>query len=423
VETAEEIAQERPVPIDPNLDFIRALSRQGGDTYKKCMQCGTCSVTCDLSPDADPFPRKELAWAVWGMKDRLLADPDVWLCHQCNDCSERCPRGAKPGNVMAAVRQEGVLHYAFPRFLGRWVNRPQWIPLLLGIPAALLALALAAKVPIENALGLAREAGERIHYTYSSVFPHWMLNTLFGFFSLLVLLAILIGVARLWRAMKRGVPPERIAPPAKGLVASILSTVRSVFTHEKFDQCTRARPRSWSHAFIFFGFLGLTLVTLWVITARYNPLIQDDFIYPFAFLNPWKLLANAGGAAIVAGCLLMARDRLRDRADIGMGTYFDWALLAKIFLVVVTGFVTEVLHFLRLEPHRHIAYFVHLVFVFAVLMYLPYSKLAHLAYRTTAMVFAEYTGRELATVRSGADAGPLRGREEKDDAESSTAAP
>jgi quinone-modifying oxidoreductase subunit QmoC len=62
-------------------------------------------------------------------------------------------------------------------------------------------------------------------------------------------------------------------------------------------------------------------------------------------------------------------------------------------IVVFTGFATEALHYIRLEPHRHLAYFVHLVFVFALLIYLPYSKLAHLAYRTVALVMAEYFGR------------------------------
>ena len=68
-----------------------------------------------------------------------------------------------------------------------------------------------------------------------------------------------------------------------------------------------------------------------------------------------------------------------------------------LLLVVCTGFFTEVLHYLRLEPHRHIIYFAHLVFVCALLLYLPYSKFAHLIYRTTAMVYAEYTGREMGT--------------------------
>ena len=58
-----------------------------------------------------------------------------------------------------------------------------------------------------------------------------------------------------------------------------------------------------------------------------------------------------------------------------------------------TGFVSEGMHYLRLVPHRHVAYFVHLVLAFAVLVYLPYSKFAHLLYRAVAMVYAEYTGR------------------------------
>ena len=46
----------KPVLIEPDLDFIRTLSKQGGDLFKKCMQCGTCSATCEISPDLEPFP-------------------------------------------------------------------------------------------------------------------------------------------------------------------------------------------------------------------------------------------------------------------------------------------------------------------------------------------------------------------------------
>ena len=383
----------KSVLIEPDLDFIRTLSKQVEASYKKCMQCGTCSATCSLSPDREPFPRKEMVWAAWGMKDRLLTDPDVWLCFQCNDCSISCPRGARPGDVLAAIRRESVRHYAVPSFLGVLVLQPKYFPLKLLMPTLLLGLAALLKNPIANALGIVQDTGPRIAYSYSSMFPHWLLNSFFLFFSALVLLAAMAGVVRFWRALKNAHDREGTFTPIKGLAPSIGSTLKSILLHDKFALCTANQWRHLSHMGVLFGFLALSLVTLWVITSGINPLIRGDFIYPFSFWNPWKMLANLGGLAIFIGCILMIYDRLRDLEQVGAGTYFDWSFILTLLVVVVTGFFTELLHYFRMEPHRHVVYFIHLVFVFGLLMYLPYSKFAHLLYRATAMVFAEYTGR------------------------------
>ena len=384
----------QPIWIEPDMDFIRAVGKRTGVDFKKCIQCGTCSGTCTISPDRQSFPCKEMSWVAWGMKDRLLKDPDIWLCYQCNDCSIRCPRGARPGYVLGAVRQECVEHYAFPRFFGRWVNQPQCIPLLLGIPAALLALALILVDPMESALGISREVSEKIVFTYSSVFPHWLLNSLFGLILLLVISASTAGAVRFWRAICRSAMSNGAVVPAKSLFASIVATAKSIFSHEKFASCEKSSSRFWSHLCVFFGFLALCLVTIWVITASVNPLIRDNFIYPFSFWSPWKILANVGGLALLTGCLLMIQDRFRNSEKSGIGSYFDWAFITILVVVVLSGFATEVLHYVRLEPHRHVAYFAHLVVVSMLLMYLPYSKFAHIIYRTIALVHAEYTGRD-----------------------------
>ena len=89
----------------------------------------------------------------------------------------------------------------------------------------------------------------------------------------------------------------------------------------------------------------------------------------------------------------MIRDRLRENTQFGSGSYFDWAFITMLFAVVMSGFITEVLHYVRLEPHRHIIYFVHLIFAGTLILYLPYSKFAHMVYRTVALVYAESRGR------------------------------
>ena len=85
-------------------------------------------------------------------------------------------------------------------------------------------------------------------------------------------------------------------------------------------------------------------------------------------------------------------------------TAFDWIFVGLLLSVTVTGLATEILRFAA-EPAAHGAggaglaktalavYFVHLVLVFQLLVYLPYSKFAHIVYRTVAMVYAEYSGR------------------------------
>jgi ferredoxin len=126
--------------VEPDLQFIKQVKAYGGDTLKKCFQCATCSVVCNLSPEERPFPRKEMIWTQWGLKDRLAQDPDIWLCHHCNDCSKYCPRGAKPGDVLSALRHMAILNHAFPRFVAQMVGDPRFLPVVFAIPVILLLL-------------------------------------------------------------------------------------------------------------------------------------------------------------------------------------------------------------------------------------------------------------------------------------------
>ena len=105
------------INVQPDRQFIASLKEAGGDALKKCYQCATCSVACPLSTDGSPFPRREMIYAQWGLKDKLVNNPNVFLCHQCGDCTAMCPRGARPGDVMGAVRAYVYAELGWPKFL------------------------------------------------------------------------------------------------------------------------------------------------------------------------------------------------------------------------------------------------------------------------------------------------------------------
>ena len=380
--------------IKPDLKFVQEIIASGGGSLKRCYQCATCSVQCSLSPEKDPFPRKEMIKAQWGMREELLASPDVWLCHQCGDCSAYCPRGARPSDVLAAIRRLAIVHYAFPGFWARWVNQPKFLPFLILIPTMLLVLAMVAIDPIKNSFGFGKQVGGQIVYASTTLFPHWFLNIFFLSISTLSFAAVFVGAVRFWRAMKAA---DGDRAPVKGIVASAAAALRKILTHDSFASCTTERTRLFSHMCVFLGFAALSVVTIWVISIPINPLLGEELVYPFNFWNPLKIIANIGGGALILGCVLMIWRRAEQDAA---STYFDWVFILTLLTVGVTGFMTEVLHYARVDDLRYPVYFAHLVFIIMLIAYLPYSKFGHVIYRTAALIYAEYSGRSGGDIKS-----------------------
>ena len=392
-----------PYLVKPDTDFLHRILDAGGEDLKKCFQCGTCSVVCELSGGASPFPRKEMIWTQWGLKDRLVADPDVWRCHQCNDCSTRCPRGARPGDVLAAVRAQSVQHYAVPRFLSSWANQVKCLPLMLLIPAVLLGLALVVRDRLARSLPLGDHPG-----FYAGFFPHWLLIGFFSFFTGLTFLAAVVGGVRFWRAMKAADESSGRNTPVLGFVPSVMGALKSIFSHEKFSKCQSQASRRLSHLLAFYGFVALFVVTIWAVIDLYlMPSLGVSSMYPFNLLHPMKIVANVGCVLLIFGCVKAIADRTSSKADSSASTSFDWIFIWLLLSVAVTGLLTEILRFAADPGERAVStakrtgleytaltvYFVHLVLVFDLLVYLPYSKFAHILYRTIALVYAEHSGR------------------------------
>jgi quinone-modifying oxidoreductase subunit QmoC len=226
---------------------------------------------------------------------------------------------------------------------------------------------------------------------FSKFIPILYVETIFVAAMALAVAAAVGGGVRYWGAMRGQAPGGREGPwPV------LAPTLGAILRHRKFAEC-RARPAGArathkehlgpAHRWVFYGFLGLVATTTSVGIG----------IYAFGYLTPWplwhpvKILGNASGLAVIGAVLVFAYRRLADGARAGKSTYGDWLFLGVLLLTTLTGFLCELLRLAQTPRLAYPTYVVHLVLVFVLLVYIPYSKFAHLAYRTTALVFAATT--------------------------------
>ena len=370
----------------PDIDFIHAVKAAGGGSLKNCYQCATCSVVCALSPEEKPFPRKEMLWAGWGLKDRLISDPDVWLCHQCNDCSINCSRGAKPGDVLAAIRSYVFENCAFPKFMGKALADKNALFWLFLIPIILLG----GMLYLIHGSSFGLDAAE-VHY--HEFFPHQYLEPLFIAGNILIFTFAFIGLYRFWNSMNH--------PAAKSgrlkFIPAFISTIIEFILHRNFFDCEANKSRSWGHILVFGGFIGAFITTGFVILF----LLGNNFFnipahisHPvFEFPHPVKVLGLLSGFSMMAGGIILMLRRWLKKESVGMNTYVDWLFLTMIFLTALTGMLTYFARQVGISSLAYIVYFVHLVIVFFLLWYAPYSKFAHMFYRTLAITWAKGSRR------------------------------
>lgn len=360
--------------ITPDIKFKRELGKLSGSPLNQCMQCGNCSAVCSLAPEDRPFPRKEMIWSGWGLKDKLMGNVDIWLCHQCGDCSSHCPRDVKPADVISALRQKTYQHYARPGFLSRMLNDPALLPVAIAIPVAviiaILSLAGTFKIP----------EGE---VDYSAFFPHAWLNSTFSALTLLFYGLAIRGINSFWKDMKKQTPP----PAGTGKRLPVIKVLGEILSHSNFTGCGSNQRRTLAHMGVFLGFALLILVTLYAIWASLS------HKYPLPLDNPFKIAGNVASLMIYAGLGIMVFERLTNREVFGRSGYSDWLLLIAIGLLTLSGSLVQMARFGNWAMAYHL-YFFHLVAVWFVIMYLPFTKLGHVFYRTAALLYARSIGRK-----------------------------
>jgi len=385
--------------VTPDIQFIDDIINNGGDTLKKCFQCATCSVACPISPEDSPFPRKEMIAAQWGLKDKLLANGDIWLCHECGDCSTLCPRGARPGDVLSTVRSLAIAEYATPKFLSNAVNDGKKLPFLIGIPAIWFALMAFITMTmgdtmtkIFHGIGLEWSHGGHDVLAHASFVSTWFVDVTFVPLSIFATIVFALGLKRFVKDIHENAVLEGKTDKKdfniKEFIEAIIRIIPSILKHEKFSECEENRDRATAHMMVLYSFIGLAFVTGVFCVVLYLFHIPG----PYSQINPVKWIANVSGMALLIGSGMMLKNRLSKEDQVS--TFKDWYLISLVFALALTGLLSEMT---RLAGYTYLTYFIyylHLIAIFNFFAFLPYSKMAHIVYRVTALGYAEYGNRK-----------------------------
>jgi len=361
-------ADEKPMPLD-------ALIEDAQRVLRVCNACRYCEGYCAMFP---------------AMARRLeFTENDIHylgnLCHNCGSCLYACqfsPPHEFQVNVprlMARVRGETYRRYAWPGFLGRlYDNNGVAVSLISAFSIALLFWIAGALSNPERFFAAHSDA----QGSFYALMPHDLMVVMFGGVSIFVLIALLVGFFRFWPYMGEDLADFFKKPLAEGL--------HDAFTLKNLggggEGCTypteqKSFARRIFHHFTFYGFM-LCFAATSVATVYHYAL---DYPAPYPYLSLPVILGTVGGIGLLigpAGLLWIKAKRdpeLAYRAQDGM----DAGLLVLLFMVSLTGLGLMIW---RETGAMGTWLAVHLGFVLALFLTMPYGKFVHGMYRLMALV-------------------------------------
>lgn len=336
-----------------------------------CNACRYCEGYCAV------FPAMELRRAFSEGDLAYLAN----LCHDCRACYHACqyapphPFGVNLPRTFADLRAETFAEYAWPAMLGSAFRRNGTVVALV-VAAALATVLIALVAPVSPGTLYRAHIGAGAFY---AVVPLGVMVAVGGITFAFALAALAAGAVRFWRDTGGGAPAMRPAWRALGDVLALRNLGGGGHGCNDIDEAFSQARRRLHHA-MFYGFLLCFAAT--TVAFCYDLL---GWPAPYRFRSAPVLLGTAGGCSLLIGTVgsfvikFLADPAPRAKQLLGM----DTALLLLLALVAASGLL---LLALRATAAMGVLLAVHLAFVLALFLVLPWGKFVHAAYRTAALL-------------------------------------
>ena len=365
------------VLVQPDASLIREIIAMGGSDLKKCYQCGTCAVSCDLSAEDVSFPRRQMLAAQWGLRDRLMEDPGPWLCFYCGGCTTRCPRKANPGEVMMALRRYLTAQYDWTGLSGLMYRSAFWEIGALVLVAALVVLAFV--LPHGFGFGLLAQSPAALESVNLGQFaPKEIVHIADRLLALLLGLLLLVNASRMFRALTRG---KDI--PLGAYLRAIPNLLVEAATQRRWRGCQdHTAASNWRrHLLLVTGYA--TIFTLVVVFLPWFQVEDSGFHWT-------SLLGYYAAGILLWSTASMLWDRARRRSEMHrFSELSDWLFPALLFLTALTGILLHAFRLSNWPMATCTMYVIHLAIAVPMLVVeVPFGKWAHLFYRPVAIYVA-----------------------------------
>ena len=381
--------------VNPGL--LPEIEKYGAANISACFNCGNCTAICPLSTEEESFPRKMIRYAQVGLEDELLSSKELWECYYCAECSKTCPRQAEPGEFMASARRYAIANYDVTgvtkrMFKSAWAN--VGVALLMAVFFAIYLLSF--------------NTGENYPQLALWKFvPEIYVRVLGIAVFIIVGLAGLIGIIRMVRKVASGGGLEFNGPVHWTQLNWWQAIKETLFVqvlgqkNYREDECEEdvQKPlllRKWFvHLTIMYGFLGLFAAT--ALDFMFKPVGSSVPIY-----YPIRLLGTISGLSLVYGTSIAIYKRLQKGDKYTSNSQAaDWIFLVLLWLVGLTGFLLEIADYVPgPDLWGYPIMIIHISLAMDLIIMLPFSKFAHLIYRTTAIFL-----RNLKPVEQTAESG------------------
>ena len=356
-----------------------------------CNACRYCETFCAV------FPAMTL--------QREFSDTDLGylanLCHGCRGCFYACQYapphefGINLPQQFAALRQETYADHAWPPVMGKLFHKNGVVVSLLTASALALVLILVMVLQSPDTLFAAHEMVPGAFY---KVIPFGLMVWPFSIVFLFSLLATFMGARNFWRATGG-------AGLSQG--QSWMEAIHDALTLKNLggdgQGCNDvgesfSQARRHLHHALFYGFALCFLAT--TLGFFYHHL--GGWIAPYGIFRLPVIFGTLGGIGMVVGSVglfwlkVIGDDEPTSKKLLGG----EVALLFLLFAVALTGLV---LLAFRATGAMGMLLAIHLGFVMAFFLALPYSRMVHGAYRFAALLRAAIDRRTRKPV--GADGG------------------